>query len=291
MLTIRKTFIYAAICSLLSGCAPMFPDNYLGPSNIATPAKVQGKWRQPRVIPISTEMLDTPEGRRLLAPALKPQPYLVGSYDNLNIIVWGHPDISTLATAPTPATTNLNSSVSNGTVTINSGSNPTIIVQTDGTIFYPYVGHLKVAGLTVTEIQNQITQRLAKYIREPQVTIQVAKFRNRNAYVLGEVNTPGMQPLTDKPLTLMEAISSAGGINPTTADPRHIYLVRGSYEQPDIFLLNAQAPQSLMIAEHFPLQENDIVYVSGAALNPVNNFISKILPSISTYTIIKEFTP
>ncbi len=44
-----------------------------------------------------------------------------------------------------------------------------------------------------------------------------------------------MQPLTDKPLTLMEAISEAGGINPMIADPSHIYLLRGSYKEPQIY--------------------------------------------------------
>jgi len=271
---------------LLTSCAPVIPDNYLAPSTVQVPQKINGKWVSPRLIPISTAMLNTPDGRRLLAPAMKPKPYEIGAYDYLNIIVWGHPELSTLNVASTPIP---GSSTSMGmtTATSTSSENPSILVQSDGTIFFPYVGTLKVEGLTVVSAQNAIAKRLARYIRNPQVTIQVAQFRNRKMYVLGEVRAPGLQSLTDKPLTLMEAISLAGGINPSTADPTHIYLVRGSFEKPDIFLLNAQSPQALLIAEQFPLQDGDILYVSGASLNSWNSFINQVLPSFSTYYTIK----
>jgi len=283
---LKKITICILLPLVLNACAPIIPENYLGPSNIRTPQKIDGKWVSPRIIPVSTKMLQSPEGRLLLDPAMKPQPYKVGAYDGLNVIVWGHPEISTVgtSTAPIPGMRPTLANVSTLTSTV---SNPPVIVQSDGTIFYPYVGHLKVAGLTVDEIQQIMTKRLSEYIRNPQVTIQISKYSNRNIYVLGEVFTPGMQPITDKPLTWMEAISAAGGINPANADPRHIYLIRGSYEQPDIYWLDAESPQSLIIAEQFPLQQSDIVYVSGATLNGVSNFFNKVVPTFSNYFAIK----
>ena len=269
---------------LLSGCAPFLPDNYLSPRTVHTPQKINGHWVSPRVIPINVTTLGTSEGRALLEPAMRPQPYQIGPYDNLNVIVWGHPDLSTIATSPAFAATTSNNNIQ---AALGGVTNPAVLVQSDGTIFFPYVGHLKVAGLTTQEAQKSIAQRLSAYIRNPQVTVQVAKFRNRNIYVLGEVKSPGLQQLTDKPLTLMEAISSAGGINPGSADPTHIYVVRGAYQRLDIFSLNAQTPQALLIAEKFPLQENDIVYVSAATLNAWNQFIGTVLPSFSTYFTIK----
>ena len=283
-LHLKKLMVCVIIPLMISSCAPLIPDNYLAPSTIRIPQKVNGKWQAPRLIPISTAMLGTPEGRELLEPAMKPQPYRVGSYDNLDIIVCGHPEISTVGTSMAP-TSSINPTIAS--LVGASASNPAILVQTNGTIFYPYVGHLKVAGLTIDEIQDKIQRRLSIYIRDPQVSVQVAKFRNRHAYVLGEVRSPGMQPLTDKPLTLLEAISSAGGINPSSADPTHIYLVRGSYAKIDVFWLNAQSPQSLLIAEQFPLQENDIVYVSAATLNSWNSFTAQVLPNFTTYYTIK----
>ena len=225
--------------------------------------------------------MDSQEGQRLLKPALKPQPYRIGPYDNLDIIVWGHPEISTISssTMPVPGSGNLPS--------VGGSNNPPVVVQSNGEIYYPYVGHLHLSGLTIYEIQSKITHRLAHYIRNPQVTVQVSKFRNRRVYVLGEVNKTGLQPLTDKPLTLMEAISNAGGLNSGSADPTHVYIVRGTYQSNVIFVLNATSPQALLIAEQFPLQENDIVYVSAAMLNSWNNFINTVLPTFTQYYAIK----
>ena len=281
---LKKILSWILLSFIVNGCAPLVPDNYLGPTTIQTSQKVNGKWLKPRLIPISVSMLNSPKGQELLEPAMRPQPYKIGPFDNLNIVVWGHPEISTIPTSPSALPNIAETDVG----FLNSGSqSPPILVQTDGTIFFPYVGHLKVSGHTINEIQNDITSRLIKYIRNPQVAVQISKYRNRNMYVLGEVRAPGMQPITDKPLTLMEAISAAGGINASTADPTHIYLVRGSYQQPDVFWLNARSPQALLIAERFPIQENDIVYVSAATLNSWNAFVGQVLPNFSTYYTLK----
>ena len=279
---LKKITVSIFFSFVLCGCSPFFPSNYLSPGSMSSSQKVNNQWIRPRLIPISASMLDTPMGEALLKPALQPQPYRIGIYDNLNIIVWGHPEFSTITTnfiPSTPSTTSVSTAINT--------TNPVIVVQTDGSIFFPYVGHVKIERLTINQVQNVIAKRLSIYLRNPQVTVQVAKFRNRNIYVLGEVITPGMQSLTDKPLSIMEALSSAGGINSGSADPSHIYIVRGSFQQPDVFWLDARTPQSLLIAERFPLQENDIVYVSAATLSPWNNFINQVLPSFSTYFTIK----
>ncbi len=278
-----KKIVFCFVCLLLlAGCAPLVPDNYLSPTTIKTSQKIEGDWKKPVIIPISVNMLNTAEGQKLLKPALRPQPYQIGPYDSLDIIVWGHPDVSTIST-----NFSLPDHVKEASGATANNNNPTIVVQSNGTIFYPYVGTLKVEGLTIEDVQKKITQRLSRYIRSPQVTVRVAKYRNRNVYILGEVKTPGMQPITDKPLTLMEALSGAGGINTSTADPSHIYLVRGSYKKPIIFWLNGQSPQALLIAEQFPLKENDILYVSAATFNSWNNFINTILPSFNSYYIMR----
>lgn len=282
-LCLKKYITFILLAVLMNSCAPLIPSNYLRPSSIQSPQKINGQWLKPRLIPVSAEMLNTPKGRALLEPVMQPQPYRIGAFDNLNVIVWGHPEFSTIATSPihTFAT------APNMPAANTSASNPVIVVQTDGTIFFPYIGNIKVAGLTLEEAQTKMAQRLSAYLHNPQITVQVAKFRHRNIYVLGEVGTAGMQPLEDKPLTLMEALSKAGGINPGSADPSHIYLVRGAYQQPTVYWFDVRTPQSLLIAERFPLQENDIVYVPSSILSPWNAFVNQILPQFSTYYTIK----
>src|SRR3990167_5706662 len=100
--------------------------------------------------------MDTPEGQRLLKPALKPQPYRIGPYDNLDIIVWGHPEISTISSSTIPLP-------GSGSAPVVGGSNnPSIVVQSNGEIYYPYVGRLNLSGLTIDEVQSRIAHRLAR---------------------------------------------------------------------------------------------------------------------------------
>jgi polysaccharide export outer membrane protein len=88
-------------------------------------------------------------------------------------------------------------------------------VEADGTINYPLVGRVPVAGKTLRAIQEDLTSRLgAKYLRNPQVTILVDQFRSQSIFVLGEVRQPGKHVISGN-LTLLEALSQAGG--PTTS--------------------------------------------------------------------------
>ncbi|OGT16120.1 MAG: hypothetical protein A3I12_07090 [Gammaproteobacteria bacterium RIFCSPLOWO2_02_FULL_38_11] len=276
---------------MVSACSSFLPSNYLGSASIRAPQKINNKWVKPKFIEISPQMLSTEQGRQLLMPLMKPKPYCVGAYDNLDVIVWGHPEFSTIQTGSYTAASmvlsmnNANNAMSQSTIT----GRP-IVVDTDGSIFYPYIGRLHVAGKTLVEIQTDIAKRLSRYLRDPQVTVQVSKFRHRNIYVLGEVGNPGLQALTDKPLSIMEALSFAGNIKSTSADPTHIYLIRGSYTRPDVFWLSANTPQSLIIAEQFPLQENDILYVSSADLSGFNTIMNQILPPITTLLLVKNFS-
>ena len=120
--------------------------------------------------------------------------YLVGSGDILNITVWDHPEL-----------------------TIPQGGQRTPIeagnvVHTDGTVFYPYVGNISVVGKHVTEIRALITLGLSRYIEDPQVDVAVADFRSQRVFVSGAVKAPKTIAVTDVPITLLDALNSAGGL-------------------------------------------------------------------------------
>jgi len=158
---------------------------------------------------------------RLMVP--HPPPYTIGRGDVLAIVVWDHPELAgggvTAATAAADA---------NGTGA-NSNSNapqPGFVVDHQGRIQFPFAGLLPVEGLTEEAARALLTQKLARYIANPDITLRVQAYRSKRVYIDGEVKQPGLQAINDIPMTLVEALNRAGGLLPT-ADQSRIALERG----------------------------------------------------------------
>ncbi len=199
----------------------------------------------------------------LTASPQSTQPYKVGPYDILNIIVWDHPELTT------PATQNANPRESG------------ILVNADGDIYFPFVGKLHVAELTMDEIRQVLQKKLSHYLKSPQALVRVADFRSKTVNVIGEIKNPGIKAITDKPLTLLDALNQSGGINAMTADLRHIYVIRQDTPH-TIYWLNAKTPRALFFANRFTLKNKDVVYVSTAPVSSWNRLLGHVIPTLQT---------
>ena len=134
--------------------------------------------------------------------------YRVGPGDVLSVIVWEHPEL----TNPAGLTT--------GELREQGR-----LVREDGTFFFPFVGAVEATGRGVTEIRDDLVEGLRFYIDEPQIDVRVIDYRSQQVYVTGEVNEPGPVSVDDRPLTILDAVSRAGGFA-QAADRRRAYLTR-----------------------------------------------------------------
>ncbi|HVJ92267.1 MAG TPA: polysaccharide biosynthesis/export family protein [Labilithrix sp.] len=99
-------------------------------------------------------------------------------------------------------------------------------IGADGTLAFPYVEPIKVAGLEPREIANSLRKGLvdAKFLVSPQVQVKVKTYNSKNIQVIGQVAKQGPQPYQDG-MTLVQAISAAGWFSPL-ADTNHVHVIR-----------------------------------------------------------------
>jgi polysaccharide biosynthesis/export protein len=109
-------------------------------------------------------------------------------------------------------------------------------VRPDGKISLPLVNDVQAAGLTPTQLSEEISTELKKFITNPQVTVIVNQINSQRVYILGEMTRPGAYPLLPG-MTVLQALSSAGGFTPF-ASLKKIYVLRSEGGKQEKFPFN-----------------------------------------------------
>lgn len=150
-----------------------------------------------------------------LKKAIADYNYKIQPQDVIGVTVWGHPEFSPGAGAQAE---NIASSGSRNSGAINASNQfaspgeSGFTVQPDGTIFFPYVGKIKVVGLTTGAVRKKLTNALKTYVVDPQIDVKVLGFHGQTYQLAGAVVKPGLYPITNVPLTVSQAIQAAGGV-------------------------------------------------------------------------------
>lgn len=164
--------------------------------------------------------------------------------DTISILVWGHDDYT-----------------------------QTIAVRPDGKISYPFLGEVKIDGLTTTELSQKIREELLKHLINPQVTVAITQPKKNEVFVLGQVEFPNQLRFDQNRLSLLKVLSMAGGILDDTADLHNVKIIRddGISEIVNLEdLLTSEPQQSIFLYPgdlvYVPKQER--VTITGYVLNP-----------------------
>lgn len=172
--------------------------------------------------------------------SFRPESYQIGAGDLLYITVWDHPELTSPAGQQQQTDANGR------------------LVRPDGTLFYPYVGTLRVSGRTIEDVRKTITSALAAYFEEPQVDIAVLRFASQRVILNGAFIKAGPQPITTTPLALMEAIGAAQ-LDTLNADLSGLTLQRDN----QVFHLNLDALNTAQGADLYNLylKDGDRIYL------------------------------
>jgi|SRR5581483_3759512 len=186
--SLARTLAGAAVCALLWFSAPLAAQDQQNPPE--NPA-------QPTPPPNQAKPAQAPGTTTAGGAPVDSNSYKVGAADVLGIRVWNEPEFS----GP-------------------------VAVQQNGNITLPLVGDLSVGGQTPVVIQDLIAKALAKYVVKPLVTVTVQQVGSKKYYMDGLIAHPGEYALIT-PITILEAISKAGGLQ-EFANAKRIYILRGS---------------------------------------------------------------
>ena len=180
--------------------------------------------------------------------------YIMCPGDVLQVIVYGHEDLSTPAN--------------------NSQYSP-YVVRPDGKVSFPLIGDVDVTGKTVAQFREELANRFSQYLVTPSISVNVMKLGTTRVYVLGEVKKPGLMEL-EKSHRVIDALAKAEGFTEKSAK-KNVFLVRaGSTEVEKLNVNNflTKADQSANVV----LNEGDCLYLTS---NHKVTFSRDIMPFIT----------
>ena len=171
-------------------------------------------------------------------------------------------------TVPTPYTVNQRSTYSQAML-------QTYLVDNNGMINFPIVGELKVGGLTKSEAETMIQQKIQPYINKEEKPIVTVRMTGYQISVIGEVNRPGTFTVSREKITVLEALAQAGDLT-IYGQRKNVQLIReDSNGQKSIHVL-ALTDANLINSPYYYMQQNDVINVTPNKVKAQNSSVGSM---------------
>lgn len=158
----------------------------------------------------------------------------------------------------------------------------TYTVYDDGTIDFPYVGSIAVAGLTTREAKQVIEEKLVEYVKDCSVDVRLV-----NSYFnIITHSKAGRYAITKEKMTIFEALAVAGDLN-EYSDRKRVQLLRQNLDGTTSIKKFDLRSKSIIGSEYYYIQPNDIIYVP--AFNGQYFRINRFLTALGVTTTTISF--
>ncbi len=153
-----------------------------------------------------------------------------------------------------------------------------------GTLNYPLIGELNVAGMTARQVEQKLTAALGeKYLRNPQVSVFVKEYNSQRITIEGTVKKPGVYPLKGG-LTLLQAVALAEGMDATVSD-NTLVVFRTTQGKKSVAKFDIGELRSGAIGDP-PLRAGDVIVANPSQVKQGFDFILKSLRLTSVFAFI-----
>lgn len=159
-----------------------------------------------------------------------------------------------------------------------------VLVNVDGTIEYPVLGRVDVAGLSIFQAQDSLRVLASKYVPDVIVRVRMLNFRFT---VLGEVASEQTVVSNNTRLTMMEAIGQAGGFG-ELADRSLVKVIRQKGNQAEVYYINL-LKEDYLESQFYYVQQNDVIIVPPLRQRPFRRYFTNNMAVISSSVSLALF--